>query len=313
MKNIVFLSRLATNIQQHWLTALNKALPNESIYLPENLSHKQITEVDIAIVANPDPSQLTQYPNLIWVQSLWAGIENILPILSNTSIKLVKLNDQYLANTMAESVLAWTLYLQRHMPQYQHQQQLQQWQPLKTVAAKDLTVSILGAGNLGTASLSLLNKLGYRLNCWSKTPKSMPSVQSYKGSDGLDQMLANTDVLISLLPLTPATNQVLNHQTLSKLKKGANVINFSRGAIIETSALVNLLNSKHLNHAVLDVFAHEPLPSQSPLWHHPNITILPHISAPTNVESTVILVAENIRRYRNIGEMPVAVNVNQGY
>jgi glyoxylate/hydroxypyruvate reductase A len=313
MKNIVFLSRLATNIQQHWLTALNKALPNESIYLPEHLSHKQMTEVDIAIVANPDPSQLTHYPNLLWVQSLWAGIENILPILNNTSIKLVKLNDQYLANTMAESVLAWTLYLQRHMPQYRHQQLLQQWQPLKTVAAKDLTVSILGAGNLGKASLSLLNKLGYRLNCWSKTPKSMQSVKSYTGSDGLDQMLGNTDVLISLLPLTPATSQLLDHKTLSKLKKGANIINFSRGAIIETAALINLLDSKHLNHAVLDVFTNEPLPSESSLWLHPNITILPHISAPTDVDSTVLLVADNINRYRDISKIPAAVDVNQGY
>lgn len=313
MKNIVFLSRSATNIQQHWLMALKKALPNESIYLPEHLTHKQTTEVDIAIVANPDPSQLRQYPNLIWIQSLWAGIENILPILSNTAIKLVKLNDQYLANTMAESVLAWTLYLQRHMPQYKHQQQLQQWQPLKTIAAKDLTVSILGAGNLGKASLSLLNKLGYRLNCWSKTPKSMQSVKSYTGSDGLDQMLGNTDVLISLLPLTPTTNQLLDHQTLSKLKKGANIINFSRGAIVDTSALVNLLDSKHLNHAVLDVFTHEPLPSESSLWLHPNITVLPHISAPTDVDSTVILVADNINRYRDINEIPAAVDVNQGY
>ena len=95
MKNIVFLSRLSTNIQQHWLTALKKALPNESIYLPEHLSHKQTTEVDIAIVANPDPSQLRQYPNLIWVQSLWVGIENILPVISNTDIKLVKLKTDY--------------------------------------------------------------------------------------------------------------------------------------------------------------------------------------------------------------------------
>ena len=214
---------------------------------------------------------------------------------------------------MAESVLAWTLSLQRNMPAYTQQQINRQWNQLPSINSKDLRVSVLGAGELGLAALSALRKLDYQLNCWSRTLKQIKGVESYTKLSGLQTMLGNTDILINLLPLTQQTHHLLNRKVLSQLPSGAKLINFSRGAIIDTKALLELLNKNHLSHAVLDVFEHEPLVPTDPIWQHPNITVLPHISAPTSMMSASEIVAKNVKVYRESDIIPKSVDDKVGY
>ena len=313
MNNIVFISGAESSAQQQWLAILKQALVTENILLPEKISVSQAKTIDIAIVANPEPEVLAKYPNLVWIHSLWAGVERLVGDIKNTPVKLVRLEDPELAKTMAESVLAWTLYLQRQMPEYSQQQNNTQWHQLPTIASSDLRVSVLGAGVLGSASLKILKKLDYQVSCWSKTAKQLQGVNSYQGNTGLSTMLKNTDILINLLPLTSNTRHLLNHELLSKLPQGAKLINFSRGAIIDTSALLDLLASGHIAHAVLDVFEHEPLSPNDPIWSNPNITVLPHISAPTNMYTAAKVVAKNISNYRENGVIPNAVDIRKGY
>ena len=92
------------------------------------------------------------------------------------------------------------------------------------------------------------------------------------------------------------------------------------GAVVDTEALLNALtgdallgDTPHLAHAVLDVFEQEPLPNHNPLWTHPKVTVLPHISAPTSIESAATIAATNIRRFRETGEVPAAVDLGRGY
>jgi len=313
MSKIVFISELPTNEQQSWLSQLNQKLCDNKIKFPHQLSDEEAFNVDIAIVANPNPDDIAKYPNLVWIQSLWAGVEKILQNGLPESVKLVRLIDPSLSTTMAESVVAWTLYLQRHMPHYVKQQQLRCWQQLPNISSTDLRVSILGAGELGLASLKLLNHFNYQLSCWTRSPKEIINVKNYTGSDGLSEMLNNTDILISLLPLTPETHHILNHESLSQLPRGAQIINFSRGAIIDTPSLVKLLDKEYLSHAILDVFDIEPLPTESTLWEHEKITVLPHISAPTNIDTAIKITVNNIERYRMFNELPPTVNIKKGY
>ncbi|MGB0834162.1 MAG: 2-hydroxyacid dehydrogenase [Psychrobium sp.] len=313
MGKIVFVSQLPSTEQQQWLELLQQTLSSESIYFPHQLTASQYAEVDIAIVANPDPEVLRSFPNLVWIHSLWAGVENLVKTGLPDGVQLVRLTDPELAQTMAESVLTWTLYLQRNMPSYQRQQQQREWRQLTNINSKQLRVSVLGAGELGLASLSLLGQLNYTLSCWTRSPKIIDKVTNYTGKDGLTAMLAETDILISLLPLTPETRHLLNNKTLSLLPQGASIINFSRGGIIDHDALLKLLDNQHINHAVLDVFDIEPLPAQSPLWHHPKTTVLPHISAPTNHCTAAEIIADNIGNYRKSGNLPPTVNLNKGY
>jgi len=313
MKIIVFISELAPEVQSQWLISIQNQLPNETIVLPEQINASHAKDVNIAIVANPDPAELAKYPNLVWIQSLWAGVEKLATVLASSPIKLVRLIDPQLAISMAESVLAWTLYLQRNMPDYAQQQQRAQWHQLPCIASADLRVSVLGAGKLGVAALNALKKLDYQVSCWSRTPKQLDGIQSYNGTDALSTMLNNTDILINLLPLTPNTYHMLDEKLLAELPKGAKLINFSRGAVVDTEALLKLLETRHLSHAVLDVFEQEPLPSSNKLWHTPNVTVLPHISAPTNLQSASQIVAENIKCYREKYIIPDVVDSKTGY
>ena len=313
MKNIVFISGSESSAQQQWLAILKQTLVSENILLPEQIDESQAKAIDIAIVANPDPKALAKYPNLIWIHSLWAGVERLVADIKDKPIKLVRLEDPQLAKTMAESVLAWTLYLQRQMPEYSQQQSNKAWHQLPTIASSELRVSVLGAGVLGSASLNMLTKLDYQVSCWSRTAKQFAGVNSYQGSTGLTTMLGNTDILVNLLPLTNNTHHLLGNELLSKLPKGAKLINFSRGAVIDTSALLNLLASSHIAHAVLDVFEHEPLSPNDSIWNNPNITVLPHISAPTNMHTAAKVVANNISSYRATNIIPNSVDINQGY
>jgi len=313
MKTIVFVSELAKDIQSQWLNLIQKQLINETILLPHQISESQGLHIDIAIVANPDPKELARFPNLVWIQSLWAGVENLVNMATKKPVKLVKLVDPQLAKTMAESVLAWTLYLQRNMPEYTQQQVIKQWRPLASIMSEDLRVSVLGTGSLGIAALNTLKKLDYQLSCWSRRPKQLSGIKHYSSLSDLKVMLSKTDILINLLPLTQDTYHLLNTELLLKLPKGSKLINFSRGAIIDNKALLNLLESRHISHAVLDVFEHEPLATDDPIWTHPNITVLPHISAPTSMLSAVKVVASNIINYRENNIIPDSVDVKQGY
>jgi glyoxylate/hydroxypyruvate reductase A len=313
MKTIAFISRLEPNLQAQWVGLLQKKLVNEIILLPQQISNPQAKDVDIAIVANPDSKELARFPNLVWIQSVWAGVEKLIGAKLNNSVKLVRLIDPHLAESMAESVLAWALYLQRSMPTYTQQQINKQWNQLPSVNSKDLRVSVLGAGELGLAALSALSKLDYQLSCWSRTLKQVNGVKSYTSLSGLQSMLGNTDILINLLPLTQQTHHLLNKKLLSQLPRGAKLINFSRGAVVDTNALLELLNNNHLSHAVLDVFEHEPLAPTDSLWQHKKITVLPHISAPTNMISASDIVATNVKRYRTSGILPEFVDIKLGY
>ncbi|WP_019026567.1 2-hydroxyacid dehydrogenase [Colwellia piezophila] len=313
MNNIVFISGSESATKSLWLAEIQKQLINETILLPEQIGEAQAKQVDIAIVANPDPKDLARFPNLVWIQSLWAGVEQLIAEVVDKPVKLVKLDDPQLAKTMAESVLAWTLYLQRNMPGYAQQQVNKQWRQLPCITSAELRVSILGAGALGIAALETLKKLDYQVSCWSRTPKQLNGIQSYLGTAGLHTMLKKTDILINLLPLTPETYHLLGKELLSTLPKGAKLINFSRGAVIDTKALLNLLETGHINHAVLDVFEHEPLAPTDAIWSNPNITVLPHISAPTNMCSAAKVIAKNITSYRENNVIPIYVDVKQGY
>lgn len=308
-----YVSRSPEAEQALWLAALAKAMPEEHIIPFAQLSKAQQADCELAIVANPDPEALTQLPNLKWVHSTWAGVERMLLELPTPHFDIVRLCDPQLADTMSEAVLAWSLYLHREMPTYAQQQAAQIWQPKTMVRAQDRSVAVLGLGQLGRASAERLAANGFNVLGWSRQLKQIAGVATFAGEEGLDQVLSASDIVVCLLPLTPATKGLLGAEKLSLLGKHAGLINFARGAIIDDQALLTALANDQLAHAVLDVFDQEPLPAQHAFWHSPKVTVLPHISAQTYPESASKIVADNIRRYRRTGEIPPSVDLPSGY
>jgi glyoxylate/hydroxypyruvate reductase len=308
-----FVARLNEADTQAWIKVLASAMPNEHIVPYSQLTDAERDTATVAIVANPDPAQLDALPNLQWVQSLWAGVERILKEVHDTKLGIVRLEDPQLAITMAEAVLAWTLYLHRDMPTYAAQQRAHVWKQLPVRLPGERRIALLGLGHLGECAAQVLLAAGFEVIGWSRRSKAIKGIKSFAGDDTLDDVLSQADIVICLLPLTDQTRNLICAKRIAKIKRSSALINFGRGAVVNTADLLSALDHGHLSHAVLDVFDVEPLPVESTLWSHEKVTVLPHISAPTHQGSAAKVVAENIARYRATGVIPKTVDREIGY
>src|SRR3954452_10772264 len=169
---IALVTRLDQAEEDAWLAALAAAMPDETLVPLRSLDRSQRTRVDIAVVANPDPADISALPNLALVHSLWAGVERLVSELGPSAPPIVRLVDPELARTMSEAVLAWTYYLQRDMPAYAAQQHERVWRQLSYRRPSDITVGLIGLGALGSASARRLTDAGFRVLGWSRSPKS---------------------------------------------------------------------------------------------------------------------------------------------
>jgi glyoxylate/hydroxypyruvate reductase A len=162
--------------------------------------------------------------------------------------------------------------------------------------ARERTVGILGLGELGAACAEALAGLRFRVVGWSRRQKAVPGVLCRSGAEGLLDTLAEAEILVLLLPLTTATESLMDADRLGRLPEGAMIINPGRGALIDDAALITALDKGDIGHATLDVFRQEPLPPEHPFWSHPKVTVTPHIASETRPESASRVIAENIRR-----------------
>jgi glyoxylate/hydroxypyruvate reductase A len=211
---------------------------------------------------------------------------------------------------MSETVLAHVLDWHRHHYYYRIEQEARRWHRLNQHLASDRTIGLLGLGELGSDVAQKLGALGFNVVGWSRRPKKLAGVACFTE---LDAVLEKSDVVVCLLPLTPHTRHILNARTLRKIRLGGAVINVARGGHLVAEDLIAALDSGHLAHAYLDVFEHEPLPHDHPLWTHPGITVTPHTAALTEPRTAIPKIVENVERLRR-GEPPLnLVDFDAGY
>ncbi|MBP6778750.1 MAG: glyoxylate/hydroxypyruvate reductase A [Piscinibacter sp.] len=280
-----------------WLPALRAALPDETLL--DRREGVEAEAIDIAIVANPPAGALAGLPRLRLVQSLWAGVEKLLadPTLP-VDVPLARMVDPAMNEAMAETALWAVLALQRDFLDYAAQQRAAQWAPQPQRRAAEFGVTVLGLGQMGrTVALRLLRN-GYRVSGWSARPAAIPGVRTLAGDAALAHAVSDAQVLVNLLPLTPATRGIIDARLLATLPRGASVVNLARGAHVVEADLLAALASGHIRHAVLDVFATEPLPPSNPFWSHPQVTVLPHVAAQTDARSASAVVAANVAALR---------------
>lgn len=294
--SIAFLSRLPAASTDQWLQALHAALPQDRVMAGP------AGDADIAVVANPAPGQLARMPSLRFIQSAWAGVDGLLddPILP-IHLPLARLIDPSLATQMAEAVAAHVLALHRQAPAYRAQQAQGVWNPLPQPLAAGRQIGLLGFGEMARASAALLEKLGFRVCAWSRS------------HGDLQALLADSDIVVNLLPLTAETRGVLGRETFGRMKAGGAVINVGRGGHLVEADLLAALASGQISHAVLDVFETEPLPADHVFWTHPMITVTPHIAAPTDPVSASARIAANISRFRRGEPVEGLVSPQAGY
>lgn len=281
-----------------WLGLLRAALPDERI----ETGAGDASAVDIAIVANPPTGALRGLPNLRLIQSLWAGVDRLLADASiPPEVPLARMVDPAMNEAMAETALWAVLSLQRDFVDYAAQQREGRWRQHPQRRADETKVAVLGLGQMGRAVARRLAANGYAVAGWSTR------------EGRLDELLAASDIVVNLLPLTPATRGLFDARRFAAMRRGASLVNLARGAHVVDADLLAALDGGQLHHAVLDVFHSEPLPPQHAFWSHPRVTVLPHVAAQTDPRSAAAIAAANVKRLR-AGE-PVAnlVDRARGY
>src|SRR5262249_17004341 len=152
-------------------------------------------------------------------------------------------------------------------------------------------------GVLGRAVLESLKPFGFRLSGWSRSDKTIEGVATYSGQAGLSRMLAETDILISPLPLTKATQGILNQELFARLPKGRALAHAGPGGQPDLLALSAALDAGQLAGAVIDVTEPEPLPADHAFWGHPKVMLTPHVASATQADTAARAVIDNIKRY----------------
>jgi glyoxylate/hydroxypyruvate reductase A len=231
------------------------------------------------------------------VLNLWAGVERITgnPTLTQPLCRMV---DPAMTESMTEWVTAHVL--RHHVGTDVHvlgQDGLWRHDDARLPPlARERPVTILGFGELGQAAGRALTALGFPVTGWSRSPRAVAGMRCLHGEAGLTEALTGAQVVVTLLPRTPETENILNARTLALTARGAFVINPGRGHLIDDAALLAALDSGQIAHATLDVFREEPLPPAHPFWAHPRVTVTPHIAATTRPDTASRVLAENIRR-----------------
>jgi glyoxylate/hydroxypyruvate reductase A len=226
------------------------------------------------------------------VLSLWAGVERIVGNQSLTQ-PLCRMVDPALTEGMVEWVVGHTLRHHLGLDQYIVNPG-RIWNPTCPPLARDRRVAMLGTGALGEACARALMALNFQVEGWGRSAKDWPGLPCHHGAEGMKALLMDADIVVTLLPRTAETENILNAASIAQMKRGAVILNPGRGALIDDDALLSALDSGQISHATLDVFRVEPLPDDHRFWTHPKITVTPHIAADTRPETSAQVIAQNI-------------------
>ncbi len=273
-----------------------------------------VEEIDYALAWHHAPGSLMAYPRLKAIFSLGAGVEKLLRDRElPPGVPIIRMVDPALTAGMTEYVLLHVLRYHRRQPELEALQRRAEWVELENPPAWERRIGILGLGVLGSDAAAKLVGLGFQVAGWSRRPKEIVGVASFSGEAGLGPLLARSEILVCLLPLTGATQGILNARTLAQLPRGACLINAARGGHVVEGDLLAALDAGQIAHATLDVVSEEPLPAFHPFWRHPRVTLTPHVASLTWPPTAARHILTNIQACESGRPMSPVVDLEREY
>jgi glyoxylate/hydroxypyruvate reductase A len=299
-----------------WIERLARRLPGRRIDTPETLADPE--GVGFALTWRHPPGAFAALPNLRAIFSLGAGVDHVLSDPRLPSEPLVRVVDPDLTGRMGEWTALQVLLHHRQFRRYDRQQRERVWdEDENQPAARDVRVGVLGLGEIGSDAALKLKALGFAVAGWSRTAKRIEGLETFHGAPGLDAMLARTDILVCLLPLTPATRGFLNAALFDKLPRdgriGPALINAGRGGSQVEADILAALETGVLKGASLDVFESEPLAPESPLWARDDVFVSPHIAGISEPEAVARYIAQQILAFERGEPLRNVVDRKRGY
>ncbi|HEX2135638.1 MAG TPA: glyoxylate/hydroxypyruvate reductase A [Microvirga sp.] len=299
-----------------WVERFRRLLPDRRIVvLGEPFDRGEIRYV---ATWGPKPGSLSGLPNVAVIFSLGAGVDHLMTYPDLPDVPVVRVAQEDLTERMSEYVVLHCLMHLRDQRRYDAQQHEKVWRhDAAPPRAGEVRVGMLGFGVLGQDAARKLRAIGFEVAGWSRGRKRVEGHRVFAG-DELDAFLARTDILVSLLPLTPDTRGILNRELFRKLAHdgrlgGPVLINAGRGGLQVEADILACLDDGTLKAATLDVFETEPLPPDSPLWSHPRVTVTPHNAAVSEPDATARYIADQIRRFERGEPLQNVVDRGRGY
>lgn len=261
----------------------------------------------------PDLEKLRQLPELGLIHSIAAGVEhlNLNEIRSDQSV--CRVLDPHHQKGMFDYLLWGVLYFQRYLDRMIQQQKQQLWKQYRQNYSHHIQIGIMGLGHMGGYVAERFADMGYQVSGWSNSPKEIDRVKSYVGSEQLSDFLAQSQILINLLPLTEENTGILSAELFQQLPEQVALIHVGRGPHLIEQDLLNALDSGHLRGAIVDVFEQEPLPTTHPFWQHEKIVVTPHIASHAPMSVVVEQILENDRRLNSGLALCHQVDLSKGY
>jgi glyoxylate/hydroxypyruvate reductase len=278
--------------------------------MPEDLAQR----TDVLVAWHPG-SYLKRMPRLTWVQAMTAGVEPWLehPDLGSDVVLSCARGSHRMS--MPENILGALFHLTKPYTQSVLDQRESRWtrRVCDTLAGK--TLGILGLGAIGRELARKAAALEMRVIGTRRSPAPVPHVEKVYGQREFGEVLAASDFVLLLLPVTRETENFIDAQRLRAMKPTAWLLNFARGALIVDADLIAAVEAKTIAGAVLDVFREEPLPPSHPFWKTEGILVLPHIGGGHPQRSAFVaeIFADNARCFLAGEPLPTAVDRERGY
>ncbi|MFD2238264.1 2-hydroxyacid dehydrogenase [Aureimonas populi] len=297
---------------EYWCSMLRDLMPDWDI--APMAAVEDPASVEYAVVWRPATGAMKRFVNLKAIVSLGAGIDHVLTDGElPRGVPIIRTVGADLTQRMKEYVVLHVLRHHRALPEMQANEAKVVWEQIVVPPATGRRVGVMGLGNLGAVAAQALANLGFRTVGWSRGPKEVAGVTTYAGAGEFGAFLEGTEILVCLLPLTDATQGILNADTFNRLPRGASIVNAARGPHLVDRDLLAALDAGQIGGATLDVFHIEPLPEDHPFWGHPKITVTPHVASLIDAPTGSRIVATNIRAFDEHGTVPDLADAGRGY
>lgn len=279
---------------KHWRDAVSRALPQVDFRCWPDVGNP--AEIEHLVAWTVPDELIASLPNLRTLFSVGAGVDQLDLDRLPPDLRIVRMIEPGITDTMADYVAMAVLALHRDLPFHIAGQRAGRWSWRDVPPARERRVGVMGLGALGRAALAALAPHGFELAGWSRSPRTIDGVDCFAGDTGLAPFLAHSEILVCLLPLTDDTRHILNRVTFAAMPQGARLVNVARGGHLVQDDLLEALDNGQLSAAILDVTNPEPLPVGHPFFTHPAILLTPHVAGITRTDSAVHALIDNLRR-----------------
>ncbi|MDM1263842.1 glyoxylate/hydroxypyruvate reductase A [Acinetobacter indicus] len=307
---MIVISSTLPDIQKILVKVFEKYAPPNSFCVAQSPEAKEATT---AACWFPDMPYLQTLPKLQVIHSIAAGVEHL--NLNEVSAEqfVCRVLDEHHQKGMFDYLLWGVLYYQRYFDRMLQQQQQQIWKQHRQSYSHHIQIGIMGLGHMGGYVAERFAAMGYQVSGWSNSVKDLAQVKSYVGTEQLAEFLAQSQILINLMPLTADNTAILSEALFQQLPEKAVLIQVGRGQHLVEQDLLKALDSGHLRGAIVDVFDEEPLAADHPFWQHDKIVVTPHIASHAPMSVVVEQILENDRRIQANLPLCNQVDLTKGY